>query len=451
MKSQVLGKGFLLTVCLLSLFSFTVHGHSDPDSLVSQEKIKKGLNHVPLPVVGYDADMGFQYGALYSLSLYGDGSKNPDYLHKFYFEVSRFTKGSGVNQFFYDSKYLIPGMIRLTFDLSYLTENALDFYGFNGYQSSYWSSVTDDESDDYISRVYYKHERKLLRINADLQGPVIGQKLRWLAGISFFDTKTGTVDVERINKGKKESKQLPDTTLLYDEYTERGILSEDERDGGNSTCFKLGLIYDTRDNEYAPNRGIWSEIILITAPDFLGTDSYTKLAVMHRQFFPLVHEKLVFGYRLAYQGFLSKDPPFYMLPYIFTSFSLTTKPDGLGGAQNLRGVLRNRAVGDGMAFGNIELRWIFFRSRLFKMPFYLGLTGFFDGGMVVQEREVDREKFGDLQEFFFDESNDHLHLGTGLGLRISLGEDFILTVDYGFALDKRDGTSGLYIGVANIF
>ncbi|MCK7525243.1 MAG: hypothetical protein MZV64_50375 [Ignavibacteriales bacterium] len=43
------------------------------------------------------------------------------------------------------------------------------------------------------------------------------------------------------------------------------------------------------------------------------------------------------------------------------------------------------------------------------------------------------------------------HFGAGLGLRAALNENFIISVDYGFSLDHRDGTSGLYIGIGNIF
>ncbi|MCK9401183.1 MAG: hypothetical protein M0Q51_14475 [Bacteroidales bacterium] len=37
-----------------------------------------------------------------------------------------------------------------------------------------------------------------------------------------------------MNKGKKESKQLPDSTsLLYDKYVEYGLISEEEKEGGS--------------------------------------------------------------------------------------------------------------------------------------------------------------------------------------------------------------------------
>jgi hypothetical protein len=442
-----------LLLILIAISSVALAQTDSTSKPVKKEKIKKGWTFGALPVVAYDADMGFQYGALAQFFDYGDGTIYPDYRHTFYVEVSRFTKGSGVNQLFYDSKYLIPGNIRITADLDYLTERALDFYGFNGYEANYEQSITDQESEDYISRVYYKHERLMLRAMADFQGWIIGEQFRWLAGLNYFNIKTATVDIERMNKGKKEDKQLPDTTLLYDEYVKYGFISEDEKNGGSHAIVKVGLIYDTRDNEAAPNKGIWSEILLMAAPEFMSNSShgFTQLAVAHRQFFTLYPQRLVLAYRLAYQGTIFGTAPFYIQPYLFTSYALTTKPDGLGGSRTIRGVMRNRVVGDGAVNANLELRWKFWKTYLFKQNFYLGLIGFADAGMVVQDRPVDRSKVPENESFYFDTQADNLHFGTGIGLRAALNENFIISVDYGFALDHRDGTSGLYIGIGNIF
>jgi outer membrane protein assembly factor BamA len=231
-----------------------------------------------------------------------------------------------------------------------------------------------------------------------------------------------------------------------------GLIGQDEKNGGSHFILKLGLIYDTRDNEAAPNKGIWSEVLVMVAPGFMSNTSsgFTMLSAAHRQFFTLSPKKLVMAYRLSYQGTIIGKTPFYVLPYLFNSYALTTKPDGLGGSRTIRGVLRNRVVGEGAVNANVEMRWIFWRTYLFKQNFYLGLTGFFDAGMVVQDRFVDRSAL-DNNEFYFDSQNDRPHFGTGLGLRAALNENFIIAVDYGFALDKRDGTSGLYLGISNIF
>ena len=140
------------------------------------------------------------------------------------------------------------------------------------------------------------------------------------------------------------------------------------------------------------------------------------------------------------------------MPYIYSSYSLTTKPDGLGGARTIRGVLRNRIVGDGIVFGNVELRWKFFKSVVLKQNIYLGLTAFLDGGMVVQDHKIHINTIPENeQSFYFNAGADRLHLATGLGLRIAINDNFIIAVDYGIAMNKQDGASGLYIGIGNIF
>ena len=275
------------------------------DTTAADSTAVKPFRWVALPVVAFDSDLGFQYGLLGQIFLYGDGSSYPEYKHTFYAEVSRYTKGTGINQFFYDSKYLIPGGIRTTFDFSYLTEKALNFYGFNGYQAAYHPSFEDEDSEDYISRMYYRHERKILRIIADFQGGIVSERLRWLVGVNYFNISTATVDIEKLNKGKDEEDKLPDTSLLYDEYNLLDYIAPDERDGGVTTYFKLGLVYDTRDNEAAPNRGLWTEVLFLTAPSFLGNRPYAfnKIAINHRQYITLVKNHLVFSHSLYITDF----------------------------------------------------------------------------------------------------------------------------------------------------
>ena len=445
---------FTLITLVVFLFASRMASSQTDTTLHKKEKRKKGWTFGALPVIAYDADQGLQLGALGQLFDYGDGSIYPDYRHTIYAEVSFFTRGSAVFQVFYDSKYLIPGHIRFTGDITYMPERALDFYGFSGYEANYVSSVQNKNDPDYISRVYYRCQRRLFRILADFQGPLFTQKFRWLAGVNFFDVRMATVDISKINAGKSESNQLPDTSLLWDNYVKYGLLNPAEVNGGSLTFLKLGLIYDTRDNEAAPNRGIWSEVLVMLAPTFLGNSPYAfvKLAITHRQFISIVKKYLVFAYRLNYQGTIGGTSPYYIDPYMFSSWSLSTKPDGLGGARTLRGVLRDRVVGDGVALGNIELRWKFWRTHFLKQNLYFGLVGFLDGGMVVQNRKVYKDLVpANLQSFYFNAASDGMHFSSGLGLRAALNENFMLTVDYGFALNPQDGSSGLYVGIGHMF
>ena len=65
-------------------------------SAKKDEIIKTGWNFGPLPVVGFDSDLGFQYGLCCDIFNFGDGSSYPEYKFKINVEASTYTKGSSV-------------------------------------------------------------------------------------------------------------------------------------------------------------------------------------------------------------------------------------------------------------------------------------------------------------------------------------------------------------------
>ncbi len=184
----------------------------------------------------------------------------------------------------------------------------------------------------------------------------------------------------------------------------------------------------------------------------MGNDyAYTKILLTHRQYFTLLPERLSFAYRLSYQSKIAGEMPFYMLPYAIDSKA--TK-DGLGGSKNIRGVLRNRVVGDGVAFGNFELRSRFLKTVLFnKINFYLGLNAFVDMGMVTKPYEfpIDIATLPVEQQNILNYADESFHLSYGGGIRFVINSNFIIAVDYGMAAKKDDGTSGMYIGLNYLF
>lgn len=434
------------TICLQPIYG--------QDAPKKERKVKTGWTFGALPAISYNSDLGFQYGALVNFFYYGDGTTFPKYKHSIYGEISRFTKGSGTNRFFYDSEYLIPN-IRVTTDVSYLTEKALDFYGFNGFDAIFNPMWADDEAGaEYISRMFYRHERQMFRFMTDFQGDLPVRNMRWVAGFGILHTTVGPVDIDAMNRGRDSDELLPDTAGLFEKYVDWGIISEDESDGGWSNNIKLGVVYDTRDFEPNPMQGIWSELVLFAAPGFLGNGDYGfyKISATHRQYFTLVEDRLSFAYRLNYQGTIGGNVPFYMQPYMINSFSNTSNIDGLGGSKTVRGMLRNRVVGDAFAFGNAEFRWKFFRTIVLGQNLYLGLNTFVDGGQVVRKIDANKEHVPDeMKNSLFAPGEESLHLTYGAGLRVVLNENFIVAVDYGRPIDERDGPGGLYIGLNYLF
>jgi hypothetical protein len=409
-----------------------------------QQKVKKGLGFGALPAISYDSDLGFQYGALVNLYHYGDGLRFPKYDHSMYFEWSRYTKGTGINRFMYDSDKLLRG-VRTTVDVTYLTDQMMDFYGFNGYQTNYDA----DLSKTY--RHFYKNERNMFRIKADFQGNFKESKLGWVAGYTFYNFANDTVDIVKLG--------LPAAPggTLYQRYLNNGIISPAEADGGSINYIKLGLKYDSRDRLQGPMKGIWTEAVIQTAPSFINEFGHTKFALIHRQYFTLMKD-MSFAYRLDYQTTLGDSyVPHYAQPLLITSFLTAASNQGLGGKNSIRGVLRNRVVGDGVAFGNFEFRYKFLRFDWLKQSFYVGTNVFFDSGIILDPIDIEANLSAPLTSAqktelgLNDYESGKFHSAVGAGLKIGWNENFVISADFGKALNVQDGKTGFYIGLNYLF
>jgi outer membrane protein assembly factor BamA len=428
-----------------------------------EKKVKTGWKFGgALPATTYDSNLGFQYGALVEFFNYGDGSRYPDYFDHTYTEVSHFTKGSGIFRFMYESNHLIPG-VHLTSDLSYLPDMATDFYGFNGYESVYNKDWMDDESADYKSRMFYRFQRNQFRFKNDFQGKLSGEHIKWSAGFAFQDFKVSSVNIDRLNKGKKEPlPAVADVPGLYELYRDSlGLISADEADGGWVNTLKAGIAWDSRDNRPNPMKGIWTEMGVEISPKFMGNDwGFSRFYLTHRQYFTLIKNDLAFVYRLGFQTTLTGTVPFFYQSQVITSMLTGATSEGLGGSSTLRGVLRNRVVGDGFFFGNIELRWKPIYFKLFKQDCYLGLSGFYDFGIVTKkvklpdnletttfDNTMTKYSFSD----FFDPGAEKLHQDAGISILPVMNQNFVIAIDIGKAFNTQDGNIGFSIGLNYLF
>jgi len=419
-----------------------------------ESDVKSGWNFGVLPAITFDTDLGFQYGGLIDLYNYGTGDIYPDYYHKLYLEVSRFTKGSGIYRFNYDSEHLIPG-IRLSSDLAYLPDQAYDFYGFNGYDAVINKDWIDSESTEYVTRMFYRFKRMLLRFKNDFEGKLTGDKLRWSAGFTIQHFKISSIDLDKLNKGKDPEDRLPDTLGLYELYQDWNILTDQEADGGLINTVKIGLTYDTRDNRPNPMKGIWTEAGIETSQEFLGSEaSFGKFFFTHRQYFTLIPFDLAFAYRLGYQQTIFGEVPFYYQSQVIVSALRGATSEGLGGSKTLRGVWRNRIVGDGFFYGNAELRWKAVRFNFINQNFYIGVNGFSDFGLITDKIEFTEPNLtitGYNSSDFFSDDAEKIHVSAGIGLRVVMNENFIIAIDLGKALNDQDGGIGFYMGLNYLF
>ncbi|HAG16828.1 MAG TPA: hypothetical protein DCG69_09985 [Bacteroidales bacterium] len=441
---------------LLLFLAFTLNVFAQDEKKEQTEEVKTGWNVGALPVISFDSDMGFQYGALSSIYNYGDGSRYPEYNHMFYVEASKFTKGGSIFRFAYEGDQLIEG-VRLNFDLGYLPDALAAFYGFNGYESVYNAGWEDQEDPAYRSRMIYKHKRNLFRTTADLVGDLGMGKLQWSAGIGYYNFNIGSVDIDKYNDGvdPTDPDYLPSLTAvpgLYENYIAWGLIPANQAEGGSMVTLKAGLTYDSRDNRPNPNSGIWTEAGFSYAPGFLGShdEGFMKFYITHRQYFTIVKNRLTFAYRLGYQNTIAGETPWYAQNLMVIAANRSAFSEGLGGSKSIRGVLRNRVVGDGFAYGNFEARFKAVKFKFINQNFYIGVNGFLDAGKAVALIPI-TVPTGIPTADYFDIGAEALHIGYGAGLKIVMNQNFIISVDYGMAAAAEDGSSGMYIGLNYLF
>ena len=438
-----------------------------------KEIIKTGYNFGPLPAVAFDADKGFQLGALLNIYDFGDGSTYPNPRQQWYFEASFFTKGSQLYTVSYDNRFSIPG-VRLSSTFTLTNDKAMDFYGFNGYMSYFDHEMValgkdKDNHDNYIYTPKYRINRVAMLFKTDFTGNIWDNKLFWEAGYHLSYFKQGAINREKINKNKDQDKMFPDDEpTLFEQYRTWGIISDEEAEGGLNSTVRAGLLYDTRDKEGAPSRGIWAEGHLTMAPKWLGTKiPYYKYSATFRQYLPIVdNDVLTFAYRLNYEGTLGKDAPYYVLPYI-TVMGASYDRDGMGGYRTIRGLMRNRVQGLDIASYNAELRWRFVQFALWKQNIAFGLNVFSDGTMVTRNFDMSfkgdekfRQEYDEYMALTGNRTADIPHITVGGGLRFIMNQNFIVAFEYGLPVSKfskdpfiknQDGNGAFYINTGFLF
>ena len=426
-----------------------------------EKEIKKGWSFGILPTATLSADNGFQAGAFGDVYYYGDGSTYPDPLHKISWEGSYFTKSHRMRLYLaYDSKYLIPGM-RVNASVTYMNDPLYSFWGFNGPAS--WDSGVSESftSVNYAlwgnrnltpNINYYGMSRRMLRILANFQGHITDH-LNWAAGVNFWDWKLGAM------KDNSETKYNTDITL-YEYYKGIGAIKADEADGGKALEFNAGLVYDTRDIEAAPNRGIWAEAYL---NGNVLDHKYLKACAYFRNYIsiPLGFKvgDPVFAYRLAWQQTIAGETPFYMIQNNPLLVQRNMISEGFGSSNTIRGLRENRILAEGMAWANTELRIKIVSFKFLNQFFYLATNPFFDAGIITRGYREDVLKtvlsdpklatidgYSGQTQIYDPDNIKKLIYSAGIGLKLAMNQNFIISADFAKCLTPGLD-AGLWLGI----
>lgn len=290
--------------------------------------------------------------------------------------------------------------------------------------STEYAFVTDALSNRFRETEY------MLNLKADY---AIGKgKWRVMCGYEIQHLSYKTFEgfnAEAIDSTGKKTTAPNGTSLLRRDY-EQGLIYG--LNGGWVSLFQTALIYDTRDFEPDPSKGIYFELANEFSNPIIGSAfDFNKLFVQARYYQKIpVGPRTVFTARLGAGNIFGSKAPFF-------EYQDQWSPDGsinsLGGRQSLRGHRANRFLARSLWFSNIELRVRLADAKIRKQRFSFTLVPFFDAGTV-------RDKWQDL-------NFDKVKTSYGGGLRIGWNQSTVLSFDYGISNEDKL----FFFGIGQVF
>lgn len=192
----------------------------------------------------------------------------------------------------------------------------------------------------------------LLKFGFNLKGPL------FIPSISFrIKNSKSFLGAQYVFMNTKVSFDLPFDEVPVEPKDIESILSG------------LGVLYsfDSRDNTFTPNSGIFSNVSTMLYDNFLGSDQeYLRIDSYIVGFKPIGNH-LVIGGRFDYRA-VFKEPPFYSLPYV-----------------NLRGVPAMRYQGKQLLVVETEERWDI--TKRWSLTAFAGAGKGFDNVKSFNEKE----------------------------------------------------------------
>ena len=193
--------------------------------------------------------------------------------------------------------------------------------------------------------------------------------------------------------------------------------------GGRVSLVQLSVMYDTRDYEPDPSRGVFLEWGTEHSSKVTGSEfTFTKMLFQARYFVrlaPSLLKRTVLATRLGYGTVLGKEAPFFEFQ---DQWSAEGSIRALGGNQTLRGYKANRFLGRTVAFLNAELRHRVADFDVLRQNITLTIAPFLDLGTV-----------GD-REFLIKPT---ARISGGAGLRIGWNRSTIIVLDGAASREDR--------------
>ncbi len=369
-----------------------------------------------VPILMGDSDLGVGVGGVVSLARYRPGFAPFRWQLLAVVFLTMKSDGQGIKTVFHnhslklDLPDLAGGRLRLETSLAFGRHSNSGYYGMGNAVSA---TPGDPRRHEY-DRIYPELD---LHARLKLAGP-----LSLMAGgrlvYNWVNLYQGSKLVEDLQSDDPFLKQRL-----------RG--TSDHLDG----VLDLGLLWDTRDHELAPSRGVFHELSVRFTPALASDVSYAGATLALRFFQSLYGDRLVLAARVM-GDLLVGSPPIYELASYGGLFGMP----GPGGGAGVRGVPMQLYHGKVKLICNFELRGRLLPFSILRQHFNLGAVAFVDVGRVWTDLTAPAR---------FDGSGPGLKVGVGGGLRLQWGEAFLLRVDVAWSPDAAP--VGFYFNVNHVF
>ena len=350
-----------------------------------------------IPNVGYDSDDGLGFGARAEVAL--DEPGYTPYHSAYVVHAFLTTRGYHHHRFRFDRTGLGPdGRLRVTLHVAWR----------QWLNDGYWGlgDRTAREPDPTAKRYRYSLFQPFvhLTLRARLDGP-------WQAFASL-NVKWSAV---RTYAGSLLAEQRP-----------YGL------DGGLAAILSAGVLYDTRQPELAPHRGVLVELSGRGTPPLpRGAGAFGGPFAALRGFVELAPWCVLGGRAMV--EYLWGNVPFYEMVHWGGAIPVA----GFGGADTLRGALFGRWHAPGKALANLEVRFDVLTHGLAGKPFVWQLVPFVDAGVVFGPSPSLAAGAAALPTGGWP-----VHPSAGLGLHVVYADAFVGRIDAGVSPDPRQRADG---------
>jgi Omp85 superfamily domain len=371
------------------------------------------------PLLGGNSDIGFELGAVATLTRFEDGVI--PYLWNMDFVLSASIKngpdGGEITQQSYlwnwDVPALLHGRLRLNPLVAYERTINEGYFGLGNASAAETPARASGVPGRYFQFIYTEaRARELARIK-------IGGPWDLMVGPNFRVVEPGV---------------YPGSKLAADASgAEGGAAVEGVRPLG-IVSFAVGFVFDSRDNEIFPRRGQFHQASVRYVEGFpLGSGiRYEQASAIFAWFVPIGHDS-VFALR-GVLDFKIGQVPFYDL---FTAGPFIASPMP-GGAEGVRGVPIGRYLGPIKGIANAELRTLVAPLHFLGGSFRFGGSAFADAGRVWSDYSFSSP---------LDGTGTGLKYGVGMGAYLLWGQAAIFRMDVSYSPDAMADNPRFPLGI----